>query len=109
MFGRSHALGPAGDLDGIGIHNANTLQEFPETQLKAVVEAPQDGRVAVIFLTRGIEVEHFFQGTSSPNLFPPLILSEKIRSGSFLRVESCIPFAFSANPRRTLRFEIFCT
>src|SRR5258708_36370034 len=52
MLWRGHALGATSDLDGIRIHYAHALQKLPEAELEAVVEAPQDGSVAMIFFTR---------------------------------------------------------
>src|ERR1700722_7301253 len=60
MLRRSHDFGASGNLDGIRIGHANTLEELAESQLKAIVEAPEDGGVAMIFFTRSIEVEYFF-------------------------------------------------
>jgi hypothetical protein len=38
-----------GDLDGVGIRHADAFQELAESQLKAIVEAPDDSRIAVVF------------------------------------------------------------
>ena len=39
-FWRGHALGTASDFDGIGIYDADPLQELSESELKTVVKAP---------------------------------------------------------------------
>jgi hypothetical protein len=49
---RSQTLGAAGNLNGIGIDHTDALEELPESQLKSVIEAPEDGRVAIILLAR---------------------------------------------------------
>ena len=58
---RRQALGSAGDLDGIGIDDPDALQEFAETKLESIVEAPDDGRVAAISFAGRVEVEELFQ------------------------------------------------
>jgi hypothetical protein len=76
MFWRCHAFGAACDLDGIAIQHADALQKLPKTQLKAVVEAPQDSRIAMIFLTRSLEVKYLFHRFLSDERLPGAILSE---------------------------------
>ena len=63
VFGRGQDLGAAGDLDGIRVGHADALQELAKPQLKAIVEAPQDGGIAVIFFARSVEVKYLFHGT----------------------------------------------
>src|ERR1700685_358804 len=60
---RSHALGAARDLDGIGIHHADAFEKLAKSQLKAIVETPQNASVAVILLPRRVEINTFFHGT----------------------------------------------
>src|SRR5450755_2372044 len=79
MFGRSHTLGAAGNLNGVTIHNPNALQELSKSQLKPVVETPQDGRVAMILFARSVEVKYFLHGTSSTELIPYFILPDGSR------------------------------
>jgi hypothetical protein len=63
MFRRRHTLRAAGNLDGIGIHHPNPLQEFAKSKFKPVIEAPQDSGVAMILFARSIEVEYFLHNT----------------------------------------------
>src|SRR6266496_1787949 len=70
MIRRGHALGAARNLDGIRIEDADALQKFPESQFKAVVEAPQDGCVTLILVTRSIKVEDLFHNSSLTTRIP---------------------------------------
>src|SRR5579864_6412293 len=103
MLGRCHTLCPSGNLDGIGIDHANSLQELTKSQLEAIVEAPQDGGIAVVFFVWSIEVEH---------LLHKLLLGEnRSRKSSYLRnpgdygavnrFERPIVFVAAALPRAT--------
>jgi hypothetical protein len=56
------ALGASGDLDGIGVEDADALQEFPERQFKAVIEAPYDGGIAMVLFARRVEVKDLAHG-----------------------------------------------
>src|SRR5258708_39813656 len=64
-FGRSQAFGATGNLDGVGIVNANALQEFAECQVKPVVETPKNGGVALIPLPRTFEIKYLFHDAAS--------------------------------------------
>jgi hypothetical protein len=77
MLRRRHTLGASRDLDGIGIIHPDALQKFPEPQLETVVEAPQDGRVTLIFVTRSVEVKHLPHRTLLDESFLPPILPEQ--------------------------------
>ena len=60
MLRRSQALGAAGNFDGVGIRHADALEELATPQVESVIEAPKDGRVAMIVLARSLEVKHLF-------------------------------------------------
>src|SRR5438552_83915 len=62
MFRRCKALGASGNLDGVRIGDPDPLEILPEPQFEAVIEAPDNGRIAVVFFARRIEVEHFLHG-----------------------------------------------
>jgi hypothetical protein len=53
----SQTLGAAGNLNGVGIDHTDALEELPESQLKSVIEAPEDGRVAMVLVARSVEVK----------------------------------------------------
>src|ERR1700722_7193521 len=57
---RNPDFGASGNLDGIGIHHANPLEKLAKSQLKAIVEAPEDGSIAMILFARSIEMEYLF-------------------------------------------------
>src|SRR5580700_326684 len=57
---RGKAFGAAGNFDGIGIHHADALEEFSESKVKPIVEAPENSSVAVILLAGSVEVKNFF-------------------------------------------------
>src|SRR5579859_332198 len=80
MVRRCHTLRPAGNLDRVGIHYADPLQELPKPQLKAVVKAPQDGRVTMILFARSVEVK---------NLLHQILLDERVLVPSYPR--KCAP------------------
>lgn len=58
---RSEALGAARHSDGIGIRHPDALQEFAEGQIKSIIEAPKDGRIALIALARRIKMKNLLQ------------------------------------------------
>ena len=63
VFGAGEAFGSAGDFDGVGIENALALEVLRKTELKAVIEAPDDGGVAMVFFARSVgmvDLLHFF-------------------------------------------------
>ncbi len=62
QVGRGQALGASGDLDGVGVRHADAFEELAESELKAIVEAPDHGGIAVIFLARGVEVKDLVHG-----------------------------------------------
>src|SRR5262249_47225867 len=57
---------PARDLNRIGVEHAQPLEELPESRVETVVKAPDNSRIAVITLTRRIEMEQFFQLPPTP-------------------------------------------
>jgi hypothetical protein len=59
LLWRSQALSASGHLDRIGIDHTDALEKLAKTQLKAVVEAPEYGGIAVIFLPRSVEMKDF--------------------------------------------------
>ena len=66
-FGRSQALGAAGDFDLVHVENAAPLQIFAEAEVETVIEAPDHGRIALVILTRRVEMihllhHHYFAG-----------------------------------------------
>jgi hypothetical protein len=40
---RSQALCSTGNLDGVGVDHANTLEELRKTHFKAIIETPENG------------------------------------------------------------------
>jgi hypothetical protein len=65
VVGRSQALGSASNLDGVGMDHANLLEELVKAKIEAVVETPENGRIALIFSTGSVEVEDFLHGELS--------------------------------------------
>ena len=65
LLGRSQALGSPSNLDGVGVDHANLLEELAKAKFEAVVETPENGRIALILSTRSIEVEDLFHGDLS--------------------------------------------
>ncbi len=61
MLGSRQALGSARKFNRVGILDTDALEEFSKSEFKTVVEAPEDGGIAVVFLTRSVEVEYLFQ------------------------------------------------
>src|SRR5258706_360559 len=59
-FRRGQALGAAGNLDGIGIIYPDALEKLAKSQIKPVIEAPEDSRVALIPLARTFEMKYLF-------------------------------------------------
>ena len=59
---RCQAFRAAGNFDGIGVGDSKTLEKLGESQLEAVVEAPDHRRVAMIFLARRIEMKNLVHG-----------------------------------------------
>ena len=55
-FRRGQAFGAACDFDRVRVGDPEPLQELGKAYVEAVVETPYDGRVAVIFLARCIEM-----------------------------------------------------
>src|SRR3954471_7341931 len=60
MLGRCQRLRASGDLDRIGILNPDAFQVFRQPLLKAIIEAPDDGRVTVVLLPGSVEMEYLF-------------------------------------------------
>ncbi len=58
VFRRCESFGAAGDFNRIRVHNSKPFQELAESELKAMIEAPHDGRITHIGPARRIEVEH---------------------------------------------------
>ncbi len=56
MFGRSEAFGASRYFDRIGVDNALALQIFSKPQLKTIVEAPDDGGIALVLVARSVGV-----------------------------------------------------
>src|SRR5208282_1180754 len=71
VVGRSQALGSAGNLDGVGVDDANPLEELVKAEFKAIVETPENGRVAMIFFPGSVEVEDFIHGASQRDQLVP--------------------------------------
>src|SRR5580700_6984550 len=59
LLWRSQALGASGHLDRIGIDHTDALEKLAKSQLKAIVEAPEYGGVAVILFPRSVEMKDF--------------------------------------------------
>src|ERR1700691_2632549 len=55
---RCQTLGAAGNPDRIWIRNSIPLEKLGDPQLEAMVEAPNDSRVTMIFLSRRIEMKN---------------------------------------------------
>src|SRR5580700_6093282 len=68
-FWRGQAFGPTGNLDGIGMRYADAFEEFAKPQVKAVIETPKDGRVAMIPLPRSFEMKNLFHDGPSTERF----------------------------------------
>src|ERR1700729_1159769 len=69
-FWRGQAFGPTGNLDGIGMHHADAFEELAKPQVKAAIETPKDGRVAIIPLSRSFEMKNLFHDEPSTRVFP---------------------------------------
>src|SRR6202035_6141386 len=54
---RGQRLGAAGNFDRVSVHYADAFEEFAKTQVETVIEAPQDGRIALVSLARRLEVK----------------------------------------------------
>src|SRR5215471_1287262 len=64
---RSQVLGAAGDADGVVIVEPQALDEFPQRQLEAVVETPDDGCVALVSFPRRLEMKELLHGNTMIN------------------------------------------
>jgi hypothetical protein len=60
--GGGQALGAARHANRIGMHDAGAFEQLAEHQFKAMVEAPNNSRIAMIMIPRGIEVQDFSHG-----------------------------------------------
>jgi hypothetical protein len=56
--GRGQAFRAAGNLNRVGIHDTDPLEELRKAGVEAVVKAPDYRRVAQILLARRIEMEN---------------------------------------------------
>src|SRR5712692_10023012 len=59
VFWRCQALRSPRNLDRVGVEHADALEELSESQFETVVETPDDSRVAMILLSRSVEVKDF--------------------------------------------------
>src|ERR1039458_5649189 len=103
---RSQAFGATGDFNGVTIHHADALEELAKAQVKPVIEAPQDGRVALILIARSFEMKNFFHddpsGLCSAGLWPAVPRASRPRSrrdggATFLFVSPTLPAPISPN------------
>lgn|GEM_PF-4989016 len=62
-FWRRKHLRASGNLDRIGIHYAHALEKLSKSEFETVIEAPQDGGIAVILLAWSVKVENFLHRT----------------------------------------------
>jgi hypothetical protein len=56
------ALGAAGHADGIEMGDIQTLDQLAQRHFKAIIEAPDDGSVALIAFAWRVEVKKFANG-----------------------------------------------
>src|SRR5438270_5645035 len=57
VIGRGERLRAPGNLDRVGVVYTDALQKLAESRVEAIIEAPDDRRVALVFLARRVEVE----------------------------------------------------
>jgi hypothetical protein len=60
VFRGGEAFGSAGDFDGVGVEDSLAPEVFGEAELKAIIEAPDNGGVAMVFRARGVVVIDLF-------------------------------------------------
>src|SRR5271155_1337561 len=85
-LGRSQALGSAGNLDGVGVDHANLLEKLAKAEIKAIVETPENGRIALIFSTGSVEVEDFLHGDLLNSTVPGRAVLWVVRGSRWLPV-----------------------
>jgi hypothetical protein len=72
---------------GFGMRHADAFEEFAKPQVKAVIETPKDGRVAMILLSRSFEMKNLFHDEPSTQRFLPVHLN---REGEDTAQSSCV-------------------